>query len=114
VLDTPAVRPVRFELATQWQASTQTFREERQHYLAVLRVERRSADWLKTWQGAEVLEEGERPLVRVDFHCEEEAAFVVLGLGGRAETVNPEGLRERVRKEVVGLAKAYRISHHIA
>jgi predicted DNA-binding transcriptional regulator YafY len=114
VLDTPAVRPARFELATQWQASTQTFREERQHYLAVLRVEGRSANWLKTWQGAEVLEEGERPLVRVDFHCEEEAAFVVLGLGGRAEVVNPEGLLRRVMKEVACLSSVYEVSHRLA
>jgi serine phosphatase RsbU (regulator of sigma subunit) len=41
-------------------------------------------------------DDGGRPVLRVEFDHEEQACFVVLGLGERAEVVEPESLRTRV------------------
>jgi predicted DNA-binding transcriptional regulator YafY len=38
--------------------------------------------------------------LRVEFHHEDEARFVVLGLGPRVDVIEPAELRERVDKDV--------------
>jgi predicted DNA-binding transcriptional regulator YafY len=106
-LDTPATRPARFDLAAEWEASTGRFREEHREYVATLRVQADAANWIRVWQTAEVLEDGEPTLLRIRFHAIGEACFVVLGLGGRAEVVEPPELRDRVRTAVAELSATY-------
>lgn len=102
VLDTPCERPPDFDLAAYWKSSTQRFREGWPRYYATLRLEPRAANWLKMWRATFPLQDrgcpddGGRPVLRVEFDHEEQACFVVLGLGERAEVVEPESLRTRV------------------
>jgi len=42
--------------------------------------------------------------LRIQFEEEEQACFVVLGMGSRAEVVAPEQLRERVAEEIRTMA----------
>jgi predicted DNA-binding transcriptional regulator YafY len=106
-LDTPAERPARFDLAAAWSASTDRFQEQRAEYIVVLRVHPEAVEWIQEWQSAEVLEEGPQTLLRIRFHAEGEACFVVLGLGGRAEVVEPEALRAKVKRAVAELSATY-------
>ena len=43
--------------------------------------------------------------LRLQFDHPEEALFMILGMGSRAEVIEPESLRERVREEVRGMAE---------
>jgi predicted DNA-binding transcriptional regulator YafY len=51
---------------------------------------------------------GDRVTLRVHFEDEEQARFVILGFGARAEVVVPESLRERVTSELSAAIKRYR------
>jgi predicted DNA-binding transcriptional regulator YafY len=65
----------------------------------------RAAEWIRIWQMATVLStEGSWVTIRVRFHHEEEAAFVALGLGRRAQVISPQKLKERVRAEIEAMA----------
>lgn len=102
VLDTPSERPPDFDLAAYWTSSTRQFREGLPRYYATLRLEERAANWMKLWYAASPAHEGESggvggwTTLRVEFEHEEQACFVVLGLGARVEVVEPASLRERV------------------
>jgi predicted DNA-binding transcriptional regulator YafY len=104
-LDETFERPAQFDLATAWKASTQEFQEGRSTYDATLRVQPRVAEWIKAWQMATVLQTDDTWItMRVKFHHEDEACFVALGLGPRAQVVSPLKLKERVRSEVAAMA----------
>ncbi len=102
LLETPSERPSGFDLAEYWKSSTQRFREGLPRYYATLRLERRAATWMKMWRTASPVEDVGIPddrgwtTLRVEFDHEEQACFVVLGLGARAEVIEPASLRERV------------------
>jgi len=42
--------------------------------------------------------------MRIKFHHEDEAFFIALGLGRRAQIVSPAKLKERVQTEVAAMA----------
>jgi predicted DNA-binding transcriptional regulator YafY len=109
LLDAASERPANFDLAAAWNASTQEFREGRRGYEAVLRFDSRAAEWVRTWQTASVVGEQADGWVtmRVRFHHEEEACFVVHGLGTRAEVIAPSTLRKRVAQEIAEVAARY-------
>ncbi len=102
LLDLPSERPAGFDLAAHWRSSTRQFREGLQLYQATLRLEPRAAVWMKmsrNMPNAEVVEDtgsGSWITMRVQFDHEEQACFVVLGLGSRVEVIEPARLRERV------------------
>ena len=101
-------RPPNFDLAAAWRASTQEFQEGRAVYAATLRVDPDAAEWIKIWQMATVIEgPGPRVSMRVLFHHEDEACFVALGLGRRAEVIGPRKLRDRVRAEIAAMIAAH-------
>jgi predicted DNA-binding transcriptional regulator YafY len=107
LLEEACQRPPNFDLAAAWNASTQEFQEGRSVYEATLRVQLRAAEWIRIWQMATVLKtEGPWVTIRVKFHHEDEAAFVALGLGRRAEVLAPARLKERVRAEIEAMASA--------
>ncbi len=98
----PADRPAAFDLAAHWKSATQQFQEAWPRYRATLRLEPHAADWMRmrrTLSPSEV-GEGRGPdgwvTLRVQFDHEEQACFVVLGLGTRVEVIEPASLRERV------------------
>jgi predicted DNA-binding transcriptional regulator YafY len=107
LLDEACERPPNFDLAAAWNASTAEFQEGRSTYDAVLRVQQRAAEWIKIWQMATIVKtEGSWVTIRIKFHHEDEAAFVALGLGRRAQVISPAKLKERVRAEIETMAAA--------
>ena len=106
LLDLPSRRPDDFDLAAYWKSSTAQFLEGWHRFDATLRLEPKAAKWVKMWRiASEVSNVGDQDspgwlTLRVQFEQEEEACFVVLGLGARVEVVEPESLRERVAAEV--------------
>jgi predicted DNA-binding transcriptional regulator YafY len=102
LLDQPCERPANFDLAAAWKASTKQFQEDRRRYDATLRLEPLAAEWIKMWQMASVVQDTSGPWVtmRVEFHNEHEACFVIKGLGLQVEVVSPSKLRKRVIEEL--------------
>ncbi len=104
VMETPSERPAGFDLAAHWKTSTDQLRESQRRYAATLRVEPRYADRLAMWrcttpQEAAQSQPDDWVVREVEFDDEEQACFVALGLGPRAEVLAPAALRERVRKD---------------
>lgn len=108
VLEKACERPAHFDLGEYWRASTERFLEERwQRVEVTLRLDPRAAAHMKRWRivvGEVDASDGWETL-RLQFDHPEEAFFVVMGLGSRAEVMEPESLRERVKEEVRGMAK---------
>jgi predicted DNA-binding transcriptional regulator YafY len=102
VLEEPCARPADFDLITHWKASTATYQETFVRYPATIRVEPRSGTWLRMWRpfgSVELLGDPDPEgwlTMRVQFESPEIAAFAVLGLGPRADVIDPPDLRDRV------------------
>ena len=106
VIEVACERPADFDLAAYWRASTEELKE-RPVYEATLRLEPRMAESIRTWQRTTPVEPPDGApdpdgwlTLRVAFHDEEQARFVVLGLGPRAEALAPASLRERVAADL--------------
>ncbi|HSP14767.1 MAG TPA: YafY family protein [Thermoanaerobaculia bacterium] len=101
LLDIPTDRPPDFDLASYWKTSTEKFRESRRRYSITVRVDPRAAEQFMSWRMAKRVA-GDQPdpdgwfTLSVEFDDEEHACFVVQGMGGRAEVLEPVDLRERV------------------
>jgi len=116
LLDEPSQRPADFDLAKYWQSSAQRFRDGWPHYDVVLRLHPDAAKQMKRWYKA--AEEGSGPDVegwitmRIPFDDEEQARFIVLAQGARADVLEPAGLRERVLAELsAALERIRRVQH---
>ena len=113
VLDAPSERPANFDLAAFWKSSTREFQEGWPRYDATLRLEPRAAGWAKMWHISSPVQNEDNPdqdgwiTLRVQFHSEEEACFVVMGLGARADVIEPASLRERVTAELVAAVRRH-------
>jgi predicted DNA-binding transcriptional regulator YafY len=111
VLETPSARPVDFDLAAHWTASAAAFIESRRRLSATVRVDPHAADRLRHWFRPTVLgpsSPADRSLlVEVKFDDEEQAAFVILGLGHRAEVLAPASLRQRVDAEIAAMSERH-------
>jgi len=109
LLDRPVERPADFDLATYWKSSTKEFEDGWPRCDAVLRLEPHTAKWMRTWRVASIVEPaaGGDPdgwvRLRVTFDHPGEACFVVLGLGPRADVIEPASLRERVAAEAAAV-----------
>lgn len=99
-------RPVGFDLAAYWEASTERFRSALPSYPAVVRVS--AALWPKFRQERYAYVQGEpRPAARdgwyeadVEFHTVESACGILLSYGRHAEAAAPAQLRDMVRSEM--------------
>ena len=115
VLDAAVERPADFDLAEYWAASSQRFTSERQRYTATLSIEPTAARWILTYQNASVVagaDPGERAdwvTVIVHFNAEDEAAFVVGGLGSQVDVIEPERLRQRQTNEAAAVVERSRL-----
>jgi predicted DNA-binding transcriptional regulator YafY len=109
VLDWPADRPADFDLVAYWKSSTQEYENGWPRLEAVLRLEPRTAAWMRTWRPTSPVEGGEAAdpdgwiTLRVPFDHPGEACFFVLGLGPRVDVIEPASLRERVTAEAAAV-----------
>jgi predicted DNA-binding transcriptional regulator YafY len=101
MLDRSFTRPPRFDLVAAWNASTEAYRRAKK-YETTLRADAAAVDNLRTY--CRVVTESPRPdrrvTLKVDFDGEDDACFVVLGLGTGVEVVEPAALRKRVAASV--------------
>jgi predicted DNA-binding transcriptional regulator YafY len=118
LLDAPCARPAGFDLAAYWKASTTQFMETRSRYHATLRLHPRAAERVKAWRmsptetGSGADTDGWITL-RLHFEDEEQARFVALGFGPRAQIIEPDELRRRVSADIAAMSvtTASRSSH---
>jgi predicted DNA-binding transcriptional regulator YafY len=102
VLDEAFARPAHFVLADYWKAATEELRRGRARYEATLRIAPEAAASFQRWRKASPGAPSSKPNVdgwvtlHVQFDDEDQATFVVLGLGPRVDVLKPRGLRTRV------------------
>ena len=98
----PCKRPRDFNLAKHWSEATRQLTDSWTKFRATLRLEPRSARWMQGWHSARQVGAADDrgwTTLTLEFDSEQEAAFIVLGLGTSVRIVDPAALRERVRKE---------------
>jgi predicted DNA-binding transcriptional regulator YafY len=97
LLDEPFTRPADFDLGAYWAAATEELRRGRGGYEATLRLEPGAATSFQRWRKpSDDVDADGWVTVRVPFDDEEQAAFVVMGLGPRVDVLAPAGLSDRV------------------
>jgi predicted DNA-binding transcriptional regulator YafY len=109
LLARPCKRPQDFNLATYWTATTKRLAETRTHFTATFRLEPHDAKWLTEWHPARTLDAPDangRVTLSLDFDSEEQARFVALGLGSRAEVLDPASLKFSVVAEARRIAES--------
>jgi predicted DNA-binding transcriptional regulator YafY len=110
VLDDVVDRPTDFDLASYWTESSRRFARERQQYAATLRLEPHTARRALEYQNATIVADadpGDRPgwvTMSTHFDTEDEAVFVVCGLGSKVDVIAPASLRRRVTAEASAVA----------
>jgi predicted DNA-binding transcriptional regulator YafY len=102
VLDTACDRPRDFQLQAHWIASSAQYLKRVNRYDVVLRVSSANARKIAIWspifvvEGQNEFDGKSRLAIKVQFEDEEQAVFVVRGLGPDAEVIEPESLRRRI------------------
>ena len=110
LLDEKSERPTDFDLAEYWRTSTQEFKDGWPRFEVTLRVHPETLKWMMKWRAVSIVKP-EKPdpegweTLRIQFEEEEQACFVVLGMGSRAEVIAPESLRQRVAEEIRAIAR---------
>lgn len=116
VLDERFTRPVRFDLATFWSASTRRFEAELRGEVAVVSVSRLGLERLRGWSGAvapaldaATPDPEARGWRRVTLPIEsvEHAVPELLRLGAEVEVLEPRALRQRLAETARALAARY-------
>lgn len=116
LLDQPSERPADFDLATFWRSSSARFSEALPRYDAIVRLEPRTASWLRMSRPPWSVNvddahgsDGEGWVtLRLRFDSEDEACSVVLGLGPRVDVIEPASLRDRVSMEAAAVVERAR------
>jgi len=109
MLELPSSRPADFNLAAYWTDSAARFNESLPRYQARLRIEPQTARWLKMWRVGWSEDREDPPpadgwiTLRMTFDTEDEACFVVLGLGRRVDVLEPDALRRRIAVEAAAV-----------
>ena len=109
MLEAAVERPAGFDLAEYWKTSTAKFEEGLPRYDATLRLEPRAAKWLRMWRFTSPAQVVAGPdadgwvTMHLLFDHEEEAFFMVLGLGARVDVIEPAALRERIAAEAAAV-----------
>src|SRR5262245_734925 len=110
LLDQPSQRPPNFDLAAYWKSSTEQFRE-RPRYNVILRMDPQTAEIVKTWGCFSEVEASQHDVpkgwitMHAQFEDEDHACFIVMGLGPRADVLEPPILRERVATDVARMSE---------
>lgn len=105
-LDERFERPAEFDLAAYWGSSTKAYEREIPRVVAVLRVDPGQLDLLATLVGGATVDEAERLpndndpdrwlRLRLAIEWPRDAAERLVGMGGRAEVIEPAELRRKV------------------
>jgi predicted DNA-binding transcriptional regulator YafY len=109
-------RPAQFDLAAYWKESTERFAEQRGHFLVTLRIAPNAVQGLAMWCTTTTVPDGltgmelngvpeEWVAALADFDNEEQARFVVLGLGSRVRVLGPAEFVRGVFAEVELVAR---------
>jgi predicted DNA-binding transcriptional regulator YafY len=109
-------RPAQFDLAAYWKESTERFKEQRGHFAVTLRIAANAVGSLDMWCTTTTAPDGvpgmelngvpeEWVAVLADFENEEQARFVVLGLGSRVRVLGPAEFAGGVLAEVELVAR---------
>lgn len=99
-------RPCDFNLAAYWTSVTKELSEARKSFPATLRLEPQAAKWILTWHCAKQVGNADNKgwvTINLEFENEDDARFVVLGLGTRIEVVQPKSLVAYLRRKVTEL-----------
>ncbi|ABF43546.1 transcriptional regulator, DeoR family [Candidatus Koribacter versatilis Ellin345] len=99
-------RPRDFNLARYWSETAKRLAESWRTYPVTLRLDARTARWMRTWSAAREVrstDDDDWTTMELEFNHEEEAAFVVLGLGASVKVIEPAALRERVRRAATAI-----------
>ena len=106
MLDERCIRPDGFDLAKAWKASAEAFQASRPRCTALLSLDPSSARMVQVWRPCSYAgEDGNGwTKLRVEFSDEGEACFMVLGMGGGAEVLEPLSLRKRVLEAIGAMA----------
>jgi predicted DNA-binding transcriptional regulator YafY len=113
VTDQPCVRPAGFDLAAHWEQSSIEFRANLPRYPATLRADPATLPMLHApGRYARIAHVGEVDAggwLRVEMLFEEEhsACEYVLSFGPRIEVLEPQPLRDMIRKAAEGIAALY-------
>jgi predicted DNA-binding transcriptional regulator YafY len=101
-------RPAKFDLAKHWQRSVSELQAQRGRYQTTLLLSPEASSSLKRWCVAEPSAIEVPPntpkkwvAMEVEFESEEQALFVVLGMGVRARVHEPRALLDRVAGEAM-------------
>jgi predicted DNA-binding transcriptional regulator YafY len=101
-------RPANFDLAEYWKRSTAELEQKRWGYRTLLSLTAEAARGWPGWFGSApvqtVGDTGDCGIYEVEFDTEQEARFVVLGLGSQVQVVKPEDLRLWVQAEAQRIA----------
>jgi predicted DNA-binding transcriptional regulator YafY len=101
-------RPAHFDLATHWKSATAQLQQKRTQFHATLAVAPDASVSLSRWcrvspaSGVEctpALPVG-WSVLHVSFENPEEARFIALGFGARAQVIAPAALRDQVNEEI--------------
>jgi predicted DNA-binding transcriptional regulator YafY len=85
---------------------TKELSEARKSFPATLRLDPQAAKWILTWHCAKQLGSADGKgwvTINLEFENEDDARFVVLGLGTRVAVVQPKSLIAYLRKQVAEL-----------
>jgi predicted DNA-binding transcriptional regulator YafY len=103
-------RPANFKLASYWETSTQQLQEQRRHFDAIVSADPQAAQSLRGWCATSPLPtEQQQPVLdgwvtlKVRFEDQEQARFIILGLGPRAHVVEPVALCERILADAAAI-----------
>lgn len=111
VLDEPAIRPTDFDLAAYWRTSTTQFLESRSRFHATLRLHPFAVARVRSWHLCAANDADERldadgwTTLRLRFEDEEQARFVTLGFGPRAQVIAPDSLRARIEEDLAAMTR---------
>jgi predicted DNA-binding transcriptional regulator YafY len=109
LLDAPCVRPPGFDLAEYWKASTAHFMETRSQYRATLRLHPQAVGRVRFWRmcaATDASDDVDRDgwtTLELRFEDEEQARFVALGFGPKAQVIAPDSLRQRVNDDLAAM-----------
>jgi len=96
-------RPAGFDLAAYWKRSTAELARSRPRFRVTLRLHPEAAVLFRRWQRrpsrASPGRKGGWVALDAPFDDEQQATFVILGLGAKAEVIRPASLRSRVLEE---------------
>jgi predicted DNA-binding transcriptional regulator YafY len=96
-------RPANFDLAAFWEASTKQLQQQRQHFDAMLALDPQAARSISQWCATSLVRDKKKRTtpegwltLRVEFENLEQARFVTLGFGPKAQALAPASLCDRI------------------